>query len=146
MQVEVHHVEAGLARPELAQDRVHVRAVHVGQRAGLVDRLQHVADAALEQPERRGVGQHHRRRTRPECGAQRVQVHTAVRRRIGTVTVRKPAIEAVAGLVPWDESGTMTSVSLLVAAGAVVGTDEQDARSARRAPRPPAAASPRPCR
>ena len=28
----------------------------------------------------------------------------------GIVTVRKPAIEAVAGLVPWAESGTRTSV------------------------------------
>ncbi len=27
----------------------------------------------------------------------------------GTVMVVKPAIEAVAGFVPWDESGTMTS-------------------------------------
>ena len=34
VQVEVHDVEAGLRRAELAQDRVHVRAVHVGERAG----------------------------------------------------------------------------------------------------------------
>ena len=31
---------------ELAQDRVHVRAVHVGQRAGAVDRVEHLLDAA----------------------------------------------------------------------------------------------------
>ncbi len=36
-------------------------------------------------------------------------------------------MEAVAGLVPCDESGTMTSIPLGVAAGQVVGADHQDA-------------------
>ena len=40
--------------------------------------------------------------------------------------MRKPAIVAVAGLVPCDESGTSTSVALVVAARAVVGADHQD--------------------
>ena len=47
--VEVHDVEAGLARLEPAEDRVEVRAVHVGERAGLVDRVEQLADPPLEQ-------------------------------------------------------------------------------------------------
>ncbi len=82
--VEVHDVEAGLARLEPAEDRVEVGAVHVGQRAGLVDRLEQLADARLEQPERRGVGDHHRGCARPERGPERVEVHAAVRLRTGS--------------------------------------------------------------
>ena len=41
-------------------------------------------------------------------------------------TVRRPAIVAVAGFVPWAESGTSTSVRSSVAARAVVGADHQD--------------------
>ena len=44
-----------------------------------------------------------------------------------TVTVRKPAMEAVAGLVPCDESGTMTSSRACVAAAGVPGADDEDA-------------------
>ena len=47
--VEVHDVEAGLARLEPAEDRVEVRAVHVGERAGRVGRLEQLADPPLEQ-------------------------------------------------------------------------------------------------
>ena len=43
--VEVHDVEAGLAGLEPAQDRVEVGAVHVGQGARLVDRVEQLADA-----------------------------------------------------------------------------------------------------
>ena len=45
----------------------------------------------------------------------------------GIVTVRKPAIVAVAGLVPCDESGTRTSVRSWSPRDAVVGADHQDA-------------------
>ena len=109
MRVEVHDVEAGLAGLELAQDRVHVRAVHVGQRAGAVDGLEHLLDLLLEQAERRWVGEHHGGGARAERGLERVEVDAALRASERTVTVLKPAIEAVAGFVPCDESGTMTS-------------------------------------
>ena len=78
MDVEVHDVEAGLARLEPAQDRVEVGAVHVGQRARLVDRLEQLADPRLEQAERRRVGDHDRRRPRPERRPERVEVDAAV--------------------------------------------------------------------
>ena len=45
----------------------------------------------------------------------------------GMVMVLKPAIDAVAGFVPWLESGTSTSSRSRLAAGAVVGPDHQDA-------------------
>ena len=79
--VEVHHVEARRAGPELAQDRVQVGAVHVGQRAGGVDRLQQLHDARLEEAQGRRVGQHHGGRARAERGAQRVEVDATVGRR-----------------------------------------------------------------
>ena len=78
--VEVHDVEARGAGPELAQHRVHVGAVHVGQRARRVDGVEQLDDAVLEEAERRGVGQHHGRRARPERGPQRVEVDAAARR------------------------------------------------------------------
>ena len=44
----------------------------------------------------------------------------------GIVIVRKPAIVAVAGLVPWRGVGDEDLRPLRVAAGAVVGADHQD--------------------
>ena len=78
MDVEVHDVEAGLAGLEPAQDGVQVGAVHVGQRAGRVDGLEQLADASLEQPEGRRVGDHDRGRPRPERGRERLEVDPAV--------------------------------------------------------------------
>ena len=80
MDVEVHDVEARLARLEPAQDGVEVGTVHVGQGAGLVDRVQELADPRLEQAERRRVGDHHRGRARPERRPERVEVDPAVGR------------------------------------------------------------------
>ena len=45
----------------------------------------------------------------------------------GIVMVLKPAIEAVAGFVPWLLSGTSTSSRSMSPAVAVVGADHQDA-------------------
>ena len=44
----------------------------------------------------------------------------------GIVIVRKPAIVAVAGFVPCEESGHEDLVALVVAAGPVIGADHQD--------------------
>ena len=76
--VEVHHVEAGLAGLEPTHDRVEVGAVHVGQRAGRVDGLEQLADPRLEQAERRRVGDHDRGRPRAERRLERVDVHAAI--------------------------------------------------------------------
>ena len=77
--IEVHDVEAGLAGLEAAQDRVQVRAVHVRERARLVDRVEQLADPRLEEAERRGVGDHHGGGPRAERGPERVDVDAAVR-------------------------------------------------------------------
>ena len=79
MQVEVHDVEAGQAWLEVAQHRVHVGAVHVGQRTGRVDRLEQLYHVVLEEPQRGGVGEHHRRRARTQRGPQGLDVDHAVR-------------------------------------------------------------------
>ena len=127
MQVEVHDVEARGARAEAAEDRVHVRAVHVGQRARGVDGLEQLDDAPLEEPERRRVGEHDRRGPRTERGAQRVEVDAAVgRRRHGHRAEAghrgRRRVRAVRGV------GHDDLVALDVAAGAVVRADDEDAR------------------
>ena len=86
--VEVHDVEAGLAGLEPAEDGVEVGAVHVGQGARRVDRVEQLADARLEQAERGRVGDHHRGRPRAERGPERVEVHAAVGAPTGSVIVR----------------------------------------------------------
>ena len=77
VQVEVHDVEARLARSEAAHDRVEVGAVHVGDGARLLDRRDHLVDLVLEDAERRRVGDHQRRHVRAERRAQRLQVDPA---------------------------------------------------------------------
>ena len=84
MHVEVHDVEARLARLEPAQDGVEVGAVHVGEGASLVDGVEQFADPALEQAEGRRVRDHDRGRPRSERGPERLDVHTAVVRRTGS--------------------------------------------------------------
>ena len=58
VQVEVDDVEAHVAGPRDAHDRVQVRAVVVEGRADVVDDLRDLLDVAVEQPERVRVGEH----------------------------------------------------------------------------------------
>ena len=67
----------GLAGAEAAEDGVEVRAVHVGDRAGLVDRGEDLVDLVLEDPERARVRDHQRRHVRAERLAQRAEVDPA---------------------------------------------------------------------
>ena len=60
VQVEVHHVHAEVAGAGLAHQGVHVGAVHVEQRALGVEDLGDLVDLALEDANRRGVGEHQR--------------------------------------------------------------------------------------
>ena len=46
--VEVHDIEAGLARFEPAENRIEVRPVHIGERARFMDRVEEIADPLLE--------------------------------------------------------------------------------------------------
>ena len=60
VQVEVHHVHAKIAGTGNARERVHVRAVHVQQRAMFVQDLRGLGDILFKHAERRGIGDHHR--------------------------------------------------------------------------------------
>ena len=124
--VEMHDVEAGLARLEPAEDRVQVGAVHVGQGARLVDRVEQLADARLEQPEGRRVGDHHRGGPRPERRAERVDVDATVGcRRDGDR--REAGHRRRRGVRPVARVRDEDLVALGLATGAVVGPDHQDA-------------------
>ena len=124
--VDVHHVEAGLAGLEAAHDGVEVRPVHVGQGASLVDGLEQLAQARLEEAQRGRVGDHHGRRPRPERGPERLHVHAAIgsgRDRDGLEARhgRGGGVGAV-GRIRDQHLGP-----LQVAAAAVVGPDHEDA-------------------
>ena len=106
--VEVHDVEAGLARLEAAEDRVEVGAVHVGQRARLVDRVEQLADPASNSPSVEGLVIM-TAAVRGPSAALKASRSTPPSAADGIVIVRKPAIEAVAGFVPCELSGTSTS-------------------------------------
>ena len=59
MRVVVHQVDAHVARPDLAEDGVHVGAVEVEQGPSIVEQtLGDVADLRVEQADRVGVGHH----------------------------------------------------------------------------------------
>ena len=76
MQVDVHGVDAEIARPRLADDGVEVGAVAVEIRARLMQRRGDLDDLALEQAAGVGVGQH----DRGDVGAER-RAHRRGRRR-----------------------------------------------------------------
>ena len=125
VQVEVHDVEAHVARARAPHDRVEVRAVVVQRRADAVDDLGDLLDVAVEHAERVRVGEHQAGDVLVGLGAQVLDVDAAVlvgadlddlvaahrhRRRVG-------AVRGVGG----------QDLRALVAAVLVVGAREQDA-------------------
>ena len=90
VQVEVDDVEAHVAGPRAADDRVQVRAVVVEERAGVVEDPRHLLDPLVEEPERRRVRQHQPRRPLVHLRAQVVEVEVAAR-------VGRDLLELVAG-------------------------------------------------
>ena len=78
MQVDVHGVDAEIARPRLAHDGVEVRAVAVEIRARIVDRLGDLDDLVLEQPAGVRVGQHDGRHIGADQLLHVVHMHPAV--------------------------------------------------------------------
>ena len=58
VQIEVHHVDAEIAGPRDADQRIHVGAVHVQHGALLVQDFGHADDVVLEDAERVRVGHH----------------------------------------------------------------------------------------
>ena len=62
VQVQVHHVDAEVARTGLAHQSIHVRAVHVEQRALGVQDVGDLVNLVFEHADGRRIGQHQRRR------------------------------------------------------------------------------------
>ena len=127
VQVHVDRVEAHVARPHLAEDRVEVRAVVIEQSAGFVHELGDLDDAPLEHADRRRIGQHDAGRLRAEHLLQRFDVDVAVGIASGSRAPCSRTSIAVAGLVPCAASGTMISVRSRIAAVTVIGHDHRDA-------------------
>ena len=105
VQVEVHDVDAEVAGANLADQRVHVGAVHVEQRALVVEHVGDLVDLLLEDAEGVGIGEHERGDIVIDLRYERGDVDHAGGIRL-EVLDRVAAIAAVAGLVPWAESGT----------------------------------------
>ncbi len=61
VQVQMDHVDAHVARPRDADQRIHVGAVHVDQPAGVVNDLADLLDVSFKQSERVRIGQHQAR-------------------------------------------------------------------------------------
>ena len=78
MQVDVHGVDAEVARPHLADDGVEVRAVAVEIRPDLVQRLRDLDDLRLEQAAGVRVRQHDRRDVGSEQRAHVVDMDPAI--------------------------------------------------------------------
>ena len=78
VQVHVHSVEAHVARPADAHERVQIGAVVVEHRPGRVHKLCYVQDLPLEQAQGVGVGQHQGRRARRQLGLEVGQADAAV--------------------------------------------------------------------
>ena len=75
----MHHVEAEIARPRNAGQRIHIGAVAVDQPAAIVDQAHDLADVLLEQAERIGIGHHDARNAAVAGGAHRIEIDVAAR-------------------------------------------------------------------
>ena len=79
MQVEVHYIEAQIARAHDAQQSVQIGSVSIHQTAALVHQLDHINDVLIEQAKCVGICQHHANNRivtgRFECG----QINVAIR-------------------------------------------------------------------
>ena len=82
VQVQVHHVRPKVPRPRLAHQRVHVRAVHVQQRALRMQNFRDLMHLRLKHPNRRRIGQHQRGRILVHRRPQLVQVDRTLRIRL----------------------------------------------------------------
>ena len=60
VQIQMHHVHAKVARPRLAHQRIHVRAIHIQQRALRMQNVRNLVNLALEHANGRRIRQHQR--------------------------------------------------------------------------------------
>ncbi len=77
VQVQVHHVDAKIAGPHLADQRVHVGAVHIQQAALGMQNVGDLVNVLLENSERVGIGEHQRGDIFRHLRFQRRQIHHA---------------------------------------------------------------------
>ena len=127
VEVDMHHVEAHVARAAYAEDGVEVGAVVVHQAAAFVHHAGNLGDVCLKDAQRVGVGHHHARDVRAEDAAQAVQIDRALGRALHLHNLQagdsgRGRVGAV-GRVGDDDFG-----ALYVAARAVVGADDHQAR------------------
>ena len=78
VQVQVHHVDAEVAGAHFADQRVHVGAVHVEQRALGVQNVGDLVDLVFEDAERGRVGEHQRRGVFVDLARERFEIDAAV--------------------------------------------------------------------
>ena len=126
MQVHVDDVKAQVAGANDAHDGVQVGAVAVDQAAAVVDDLAHLAHVLVEQAQRVGVGQHDADGGVVGHGAQGGQIDVAACVRLDFDDLiaahgRRGRVGAVRRV------GDDDLVALRVAAGEVVGADDQHA-------------------
>ena len=107
VQVHVAHIGADVAGPAEADLRVQVRAVHIDLPAVGVDDFADLADGFLEDAVRGRIGDHQAARSSCAPRPWRAGRPRQCCRRLSqaTATTFRPAMTALAGLVPWAEVG-----------------------------------------
>ena len=78
MQIDMHGVDAQIARPHPAGDGVEIGAVAIEIGAGRMHRVGDLDDLAFEQAAGVGIGQHDRRHVGTELGLQRFGIDMAI--------------------------------------------------------------------
>ena len=124
--VDVDAVEAEVAGPRDAEERVHVRAVAVHERAYRVHRIAHLAHALLEEADRVRVREHEARDVRTERALQRLEVDVATgvalhRRHFVAAHRGRRGVRAVRG-VGHDDAPPRRGVPALL----VIGLEHQE--------------------
>ena len=82
MQIQMHHIHAKITRPRLAHQRIHVRAIHVQQRALRMQNVRNLVNLALEHANRRRIRQHQRGGIFIDHPLQLSDIHHALRIRL----------------------------------------------------------------
>ena len=78
VQIDVHHVDAEIAGPRDAHQRVHVRAIHVNHGAFVVQNLGGLHDVLFEHAQRIRIGHHQRRDVFIHMAAQLFEIDHAL--------------------------------------------------------------------
>ncbi|MBS1221954.1 MAG: hypothetical protein H6R23_1574 [Proteobacteria bacterium] len=124
VQVHVHHVEAHVAGPGLAENCVEVGAVVVEQATGGVNDGGDFLDVAFEHAQGRGIGQHQPGGLQSDRLAQGGKVHIAVGVG-GNFADREPAHDGGGGIGAVGGVGHQHFAAGVVAVGDVIGADHR---------------------